>query len=99
MASGCTLDSFADAQVNETSKRSEYQGEVMTVASGMADLPFGGQILMDDKTFDGVKTSLADLVEKIPRRPNWDALQMLSRYSWRTRELFHTSFAHVGPIS
>lgn len=67
------------AQVNETSKRSEYHGEVMTLASSLADLPHGGQILMEDKTFDGVKVHLAELCERVPRKPDWQALQTLCR--------------------
>lgn len=67
-------------QVNETSKRCEYQGEVMNLACSLADLPNGGQILMEDKAFDGVKLHLAELTERVPRRPDWQALQMLCRY-------------------
>ena len=66
-------------QVNETSKRSEYQGEVMALASWLGELPHGGQILMEDRTFDGIKVHLAELHEKIPHRPDWPALQVACR--------------------
>ena len=66
-------------QVNETTKGTEYQGAVMAVANALKDLPCGGQILMEHKTFDVVKTHLAELFDRLPRKPDMDALEMNCR--------------------
>lgn len=66
-------------QVNDTSKRVEYQGSVMKFVKCMADMPSGGQILMDAASFEGIKLRLDDLYQSISHGPDLTALQQKSR--------------------
>ena len=66
-------------QVNATSKRAEFLGAVTNTVKGLSDMPYGGQVIMDEKTFEGIKLHLADLYDMVPHRPNLDALEQLCR--------------------
>ena len=57
-------------QLNQNTKRMEYEGAVLHQVTCMADLPHGGQILVDEATFDGIKSSLATLRERVAKGPN-----------------------------
>ena len=61
--------------MNETSKRMEYSGSTMHMAKSMADLPSGGQILLDANTFENVKLRLDDLHAAIAHAPDLLAIE------------------------
>ena len=56
-------------------KRTEFEGAVWLTAKALADMPHGGQIIMDEKSFDGIKLQLADLYETVPHSPNYEAME------------------------
>lgn len=62
-------------QVNQTSKQTEYHGAVLRTVKALADVPHGGQILMDAKTFEGIKLLLDDLYQSISHGPDIAAMQ------------------------
>ena len=62
-------------QVNQTSKRMEYSGSTMRMAKSMIDLPNGGQVLMDARTFDNIKLRLDDLYAAISHGPDMTAIE------------------------
>ena len=62
-------------QENETSKRLDYECEVMSFAKALSDMTSGAQILMDAKSFNEIKLQLAELYESIPKGPDIEALQ------------------------
>lgn len=66
-------------QVNATSKRVEFLGTVMNTVKALSDMPHGGQIIMDEKSFEGVKLSLADLYDMVPHGPSLELLQQQCR--------------------
>ncbi|KAK9802596.1 hypothetical protein WJX73_010556 [Symbiochloris irregularis] len=58
-----------DVQANMVSRRIEYHGHVSKVAKALVDVPNGGQILMDGKTYAGISSSLVDLQKMILPAP------------------------------
>ena len=67
-------DAVCGAQMNQNTKRMEYEGAVLQQVTSMADLPHGGQIIIDEATFDGIKSSLAVLRERVAKTPNMSAV-------------------------
>ena len=63
------------AQMDNNSKRRDYRGKVRTMAQALSDTPHGGQIIIDSQTFDGVKTSLPELLAAVPASPDYRELQ------------------------
>ena len=61
-------------QLNQNTKRMEYEGAVLQKVTCMSDLPHGGQVVIDEETFDGIKSGLAALRQRVASRPNLSAL-------------------------
>lgn len=53
----------------------------MNTVKALADMPHGGQVIMDEKSFDGIKLRLADLCEMIPHSPNYEGMEVNCRYA------------------
>lgn len=79
--------------MNATTKRVEYQGQVMNTVKALADMPHGGQVIMDEKSFDGIKLRLADLCEMVPHSPNYEGMEVNCRCSQ-----FLLSSSQVGTL-
>lgn len=60
----------ANIQQNAVSKRNEYQGEVLDLVHSLMDIPNGGMLLLDGKTFSGISTSLVDIAKILPAQPD-----------------------------
>ena len=73
------LPSIWGLQMNQNTKRMEYEGAVFNTVMAMADLAHGGQIIIDENSFDGVKSSLAQLRSRVSGTPNLDAFLSLCR--------------------
>ena len=69
------------AQVNHNTKRMEYDGAVLNMVMAMADLAHGGQILMDEASFDLVKSGLVQLYSCVEPGPDLAALQDQLRHA------------------
>ena len=61
--------------MDDNSKRRDYRGKVRTMAQALSDTPHGGQVIIDSETFDGVKTSLPELLAAVPASPDYRELQ------------------------
>ena len=66
-------------QQNLTSKAVEYKGKVAELVKGMLDIPHGGQIIMDGRTFQGIKGELITLAATIPAHPDYDIIDRQCR--------------------
>ena len=67
-------------QMNHNTKRMEYDGAVLNTVLAMADLAHGGQILLDEASFEPVKSSLVQLHSRVAASPDLDALQTQCRH-------------------
>ena len=68
-------------QLNHNTKRMEYDGAVLNMVMAMAELAHGGQILMDEASFDPVKSGLVQLRSHVAAGPDLDALHLQCRYT------------------
>ena len=66
-------------QQNNTSKAVEYKGKVAELVKGMLDIPHGGQIIMDGRTFQGIKGELSTLATMTSAHPDYDAIDRQCR--------------------
>ena len=66
-------------QMNQNTKRMEYEGSVFNTVMAMAEMAHGGQILVDEASFDGIKSSLAQVRARVSVGPNLENLQGLCR--------------------
>ena len=65
--------------MNPNTKRMEYEGSVFNHVMAMADLAHGGQVLIDETSFTGIKSQLSDIRAGVSMRPNLDHLQTVCR--------------------
>ncbi|KAK9800253.1 hypothetical protein WJX73_007523 [Symbiochloris irregularis] len=84
--------------VNATTKRVEYQGQVMNTVKALADMPHGGQVIMDEKCFDGIKLRLADLCEMVPHSPNYEGMEVNCRLAGSTLDFLEVRRAQSEEI-
>ncbi|MCJ1427722.1 hypothetical protein MMC29_005627 [Sticta canariensis] len=93
--------------INATSKCAEFLGSVTNTVKALSDMPHGGQVIMDEKTFEGVKLALADLYDMVPHGPSLEMLQQqcrcntvsfvldLSRFPWSYSACMNLSKEHA----
>ena len=67
-------------QVNTSAKRVAYSGAAHNMVMALAELAHGGQILMDEASFDGIKGQLLQLRSEVASGPDLDALQVQCRH-------------------
>lgn len=58
-------------QMNEVSKRREYNGKVRDRVLALAEACYGGQVIIDSATFEGITNSMVDIVNRIPHEPDF----------------------------
>ena len=81
VASGVLLmEGLLCVQMNQNTKRMEYEGSVFNAVMALAELAHGGQILIDEASFDGIKSSLPQLQARVSTGPSLDNLQGMCRY-------------------
>ena len=64
-------------QLNHNTKRIEYEGSVFNTVMAMAEVAHGGQIILDEASFDGIKSELAHLRARVAAQPNLEDLEPL----------------------
>ena len=62
------------SQMNEISKRKEYGGRVRERVQALSECCYGGQIIIDAATFEGVSACMSNLVAKVPAAPDFSAI-------------------------
>ena len=66
--------------MNQNTKRMEYEGSVFNAVMALAELAHGGQILINEASFDGIKSSLPQLRTRVSTGPSLENLQSMCRY-------------------
>eukprot|EP00891_Asterochloris_glomerata_P003362 jgi/Astpho2/3362/Aster-04706 len=61
--------------INSNNSRMEYEGNFVGVLQALSDVPAGGQIIMDSQTFSSINSTLTELLQRVPKHPDYAALR------------------------